>query len=296
MRNILAAVLLCFALQVFAESPIDSSNVESDNIIFDTDIFDSKPFIRFDIGVTQPLYRGFQGDDLDQFSALIGFEKNSIEGESLLGYSNYGIFGFILTDDTELLATQTENAQQFSLGAIGIANTKGYGWNFGGKSKLTLGVEDGTGFAQLGYNYDVPQDPDPYIGVFADRNAYENLQNTFGDDTRWTQYFRSYIKYQPIDLVSLDISYGRQVIYPRLLFWYWAASGIVSGSADVLADIFINRVLKSYENAVPVVHFILKTGLAFAFYQLQKDNMHWPINTAPALVTNNFNIGFAFHF
>ena len=296
MNRLLTVLIIILAFNAYSFSQEDSLDVDEGIIDFDSSIFDSKPFIRLDLGLAQPLYRGFQGDDLDQLFLVLGFEQYEEAGESILEYTNYGLYGVMLSDETELLATQTEGAQQFSLGAIGFTTSKGYGWQFGKNQKLILGIEDGIGFAQLGYNYDVPQDPDPENEVYADRNQYERLQYTYTDGTRWTQYFRSYIKYQPTDLVSLDVSYGRQIVFPRYLFWYATVSGLVSGTADGLTNIFVSRVMKSYENAAPIVHFVLKTGLAFAFYQLQKDNMHWPINTAPALTTNNFNAGLTFHF
>ncbi|GAB5466722.1 MAG: hypothetical protein Kapaf2KO_21580 [Candidatus Kapaibacteriales bacterium] len=293
MKKLLAVVSLMFALCISVFSQEHTLDVEDNIMTFDSGIFDSSPFVRLDLGVAQPLYRSFQGDALDQFFLVLGFERFKDHGESLIKHTNYGLYGVGLLDNTELLATQTDGAQQFNLGAIGFTTAKGYGWKLGESSRLILGIEDGIGLAQLGYNYDVPDNP--LEEILTDLNSYEKLKATYGDGTRLTNYFRSYIKYQPTELVSLDVSYGRQLVYPRVLFWYWTLSGIVSGTADGLANLFISRVMKSYEDAVPIVHFLLKTGLAFGFYQLQKDNMHWPINTAPALITNNFNIGMTFH-
>lgn len=296
MKNFLLTLtfIAFFSQSLFTQE--DTVDLDDDMIEFDPGIFESNPFMKFSLGVAQPLYRGFQGDNLDQISVVVGFERYKSEGENIIKHTNYGIYGVGLLDNAEILATQAEEPQQFNLGAIGLMSSKGYGWKLGESSRLILGIEDGTGFAQLGYNFNVPDDPDPENGVYSDKTAYERLQNTYVGETRWTEYFKGYIKYQPTDLLSLDVSYGRQIIYPRLQFWYWTVSGMAAGAADGLANLFVKRVMKSFEDAAPIVYYVLKTGLAFAFYQVRKDNMHWPMDTAPALITDNFNFGLNFHF
>ena len=66
--------------------------------------------------------------------------------------------------------------------------------------------------------------------------------------------------------------------------------------AQFLLDQFIDEIGESSPYAVPVVNFFLKNGLSYAVYELRKDKMNWPFDSAPPLCIDSFKFGLTFVF
>ncbi len=70
----------------------------------------------------------------------------------------------------------------------------------------------------------------------------------------------------------------------------------LEGGAEFLLDEFIDEIGKSSPYSVPVVNFFLKNGLSYAIYELRKDRMNWPFDSAPPLRNDSFKFGLTFVF
>ncbi|MBZ0195654.1 MAG: hypothetical protein K8G78_11275 [Deltaproteobacteria bacterium] len=78
-------------------------------------------------------------------------------------------------------------------------------------------------------------------------------------------------------------------VYEHHLFWYWTMSSIISGVADGIGSYFVDAVGRSSPMAKPIVHFIIRNGIAMGFKALKRNQMNWPFNTTAPL--NIFTIG-----
>lgn len=120
--------------------------------------------------------------------------------------------------------------------------------------------------------------------------------NDFGAALRYGESMRAGIDIRPIDNLSLNLGYAWDQVYPRHMFWEWAGSQIIEGAAAGIADVFIKAVGKSSPNAVPVMHFLLRNGIAAGFKALRSKDMNWPFGAVTPLDVHTFSIGATFTF
>ena len=59
-------------------------------------------------------------------------------------------------------------------------------------------------------------------------------------------------------------------------------------------EIFTKEVLESSPAAGPIVSFVLKNGLSYAFYTFKKQKMNWPFNTETPLTYETLKLGVTF--
>ncbi len=119
---------------------------------------------------------------------------------------------------------------------------------------------------------------------------YDNNVMKFGEA------YNSNISIRAFDFVSLDLNYNYGLIFPRHLFLKHIGSLIIEEAVTEILRSFIDKVFKSRPFAGPVVNFVLKSTLAFAFYELKKERMNWPIKTASPLSYDFYNLGLKFSF
>jgi hypothetical protein len=63
-----------------------------------------------------------------------------------------------------------------------------------------------------------------------------------------------------------------------------------------MLDSFVKEIVRSSPYSGPIVNFILKNGFAYAMYELRKEKMHWPFNSAEPLMYNSYKAGMTFTF
>ncbi len=125
-------------------------------------------------------------------------------------------------------------------------------------------------------------------------NSNSELQ-PYTEQFRFGSFFASGLNLS-FKYFSLDFQYQRAMIFPHHKFWYWLGSTLIEEISEELLDIFIKQVINSTPEAAPLVNLLLKSGLSYGLYELRKDKMNWPFNTAAPLMHQGFNIGISFTF
>jgi hypothetical protein len=97
-------------------------------------------------------------------------------------------------------------------------------------------------------------------------------------------------------LLALTASYEVAVVYPRHVFWPWLGSYAILNIATGLVSGFSDDIMRSSPAAGPIVYFLLKNGIAFAYYQGVKDKMNWPFTSETPMMLNTFKLGLSFTF
>jgi len=120
--------------------------------------------------------------------------------------------------------------------------------------------------------------------------GYFDEEFTFGTSTRGGLL----LQFGPI--VGLEAGYERAVAFRRLLLWKWAGSEVLEHVALGLVDEFVKKILDRRPAAAPIVNFLLKNGLSYAAYELRRDDMNYPFDTAPPLFTDSYKVGLRFTF
>jgi len=121
-----------------------------------------------------------------------------------------------------------------------------------------------------------------------------NMTNLFNKSFRFGNSVQGGIQFKFFNNLGIDASYERSIVYPRHLFWKWGASELIELIGQGLIDKFVEEILDSTPNAVPVVNFLLKNAFSFGIYELKQDKMNWPFETASPLAFDHFKIGITF--
>jgi hypothetical protein len=296
-------IFITMSLCAFAQDDSDSTEVDPEEIFGDLDSLEfdsfdldlglsrSSVFLNLDMGQANPLYKGFSGPELDQITATLGWEKYKEDGD-IKKYTAFGIFYSSFQNDMNLFGSDF-NGDNFDGYTVGLMDSKGYGWDLG-FTEIILGSETGYGWGKLGYNFDLDPlqiDPETNLPIPPNYTRYNDLQNTYREDNRYAEYFRAFTKIQFGEIISLDAGFERTIIFPRWLVFHQMVSGLTEGVAAGLTNQIIKRIKKKNENLVPILYFVMKNAVNFGFYQLRKDRMNWPINSAPALLIDTYKVG-----
>jgi hypothetical protein len=118
----------------------------------------------------------------------------------------------------------------------------------------------------------------------------------FNKTLRFGNSFQGGIQLKFINNIGIDVAYERSIIYSRHLVWKWGGSELIEATGQWLIDKFVEDILDSTPNAVPIVNFLLKNALSYGIYELRQEKMNWPFETAAPLVINQFKLGINFMF
>jgi len=237
---------------------------------------------------------GFSKNSLDRLSGKfsktnlaeirLGYtrEHNISSTESIMKYkSSYVGLSNISYKLAQESTTPDYNADMWRISA-GWDN--GYGYKPGQKSAIIFYHGNGVTWSNLKIKNSISNPADSVaLGMF--NNSFRFGQKTEGG-----------IKIQIIPQLVLNAGYERAQIFPRLLFWKWAGSAIIEVAGQAMLDEFIDKIVDSTPMAAPVISFLLKNGLSYGIYELRKEKMNWPFNTAAPILTDSYKVGITFIF
>jgi hypothetical protein len=165
---------------------------------------------------------------------------------------------------------------------FGAAWARGYGYQFadsGESPALILYKCDGLMWSHIDMHGNLAALPDG------------SLLGQFEDGIRFGTATEAGIRLRIAPLLIIDTGFERSIIFRRHVFWPWIGSVAVEGAGQWLLDRFVDRIMDSSPEAVPVVNFVLKNSLAFAFSQLRRQKMNAPFASEPPLFSEGLKIG-----
>jgi hypothetical protein len=209
-------------------------------------------------------------------------EDNISSTESIMKY-NSSYFG--LSNISYKLAQKSATADyDADMWRFAIGWDRGYGYKPGQKSAIIFYNGNAFTMSRLKINNYIP-------------DVADNLSlNMFRDAFRYGQKTEAGMKFQIIPQLVFNASYERAQVFPRWLFWKWAGGAIIEVAAQSMIDEFVDKILDSTPMAAPVISFLLKNGLSYGIYELRKEKMNWPFNTAAPFVTDSYKFGITFIF
>lgn len=257
----------------------DDSNFE---MSIDLDIFEH-PYIGLNYGMTR-LNNSLSTQnflDVGKASLKLGYvTQEQYKTDYVIKHKNKYILINNFTKD--LYKAKTLNPLEISAWQFGFGNEKGYGYKFGSSAIIPYTVSE--------YNW--TQIKTDLTKSGADSSLLGLYYNYF----RFGQTAGSGIQIQLVPLISLDANYSFGLTFPRHLFWKHLGSLVVEEIANSSLDWFIKKVFKFTPEAGPIVNFVLKSGLSYAFFELRKDKMTWPFNSTSPLTLESFTVGLKFNF
>lgn len=247
----------------------------------------NSPTMEFLYGTTQSsLVNNYKFADNFNIEARLGLTTTKVihNSNSVVKYD----FNYLsLNHVNEALGSATGN-EPYDIGTkswrVTISGNEGYGWKLGNQSAIILYSGNGMAWNSIKFT--------DSLETFAENVALRTLS----DGIRFGQQYEGGIKIKVFKYLTIGAGYETNQIYPRFLFWKWAGSGIIECTGHGIADWFIGKVKQSTPAVVPIVDFILHNAINYGLYELRKDDMNWPFETADPFVQNNFKVSMAFTF
>jgi len=286
-------LIISFSTLLHAQQE-DSLEVEEEFEEFDDD-FDTDFDVSVDIGIFEHPYIGLNYgmtqlksslsnqnfQEIGRVSLKLGYyTQENYDSDYLIKHKNKYIYLNYFSED--LYKAKIVQPVQISAWQFGFGNEKGYGYKFGPAAIIPYVVSDYS-WTQIKYDLSKTGPDSVLLGLYY-------------DFFRFGQTAGSGIQLQIFPLISLDANYSFGLVFPRHLFWKHLGSLVVEEIASSSLDWFIKKIIKFTPEAVPIVNFVLKSGLSYAFFELRKDKMNWPFNTASPLTHESFNLGMKFNF
>jgi hypothetical protein len=261
--------------------------------------FYGKPFIELNYGFGTPKLNKLVSKFTDVGAAEIklGYAtQDSYYSENIIEFHDK--YSFVSKFSSDLRSASTTIGEMKSeLWRFGFANRSGYGYRFDDISILPY-RSSGFVWSKLDM-IDYPAKI--YLLTYPPMSIDQATEDTralnrFHDAFRFGTLVEGGVRIEFASFASLDVGYEAAVIFPRHLFWKYLGSLIIEESATGILNHFIDEVADSSPYAAPVVNFLLKNGLSYAFYSLKKGNMNWPFATEVPLTYETFKVGLTFTF
>lgn len=242
------------------------------------------PYMDVNLGFSEPYYDkpDYNGNfgQIGIAEIKLGYEKHeSISNSDYVFEFEKDVFSLANATSDYFNPDITSGEIKSELWMLGIGDDEGYGYKIADEFKVILYSGKGISWNHLQFEengYAVPE-----AGI-------SNTPKVFGKQVRFGGYYNSGIRFKVFEHINLGAEYSQSFIFPRHMFWYWAGGELTEAIATGILDEFIEEIEESSPYLVPIVNVLFKTGLRYGLFELRKDNMNWPINTAPPFIFESF--------
>lgn len=293
---VLSFSLLSFS-NILAKSDQDTSWYWKDDNFFKpfkkkvANYFDiEKPYIEVSWGISNPSINKdkFDGkfESIYEADFRLGYyyKNNNEYDSSILDYSNnYFFIGH--TSSNIFNKKELNNNIEAWAWKLGFMAGDGYGYKISKDINLIF-------YHSLGLQWTKVD----FLNSDTSNFSQIDARQTYSDYFHFGEQWESGIKLQLFKFLSINANYERQVVYPRYMFWYWSMEKMIDAVGYGLIESFTYSIMKSSSWALPVMNFILKSGLSYGIYELKKVKMNWPFETVSPLMYDNFKIGLSINF
>jgi|GEM_PF-327573 len=227
----------------------------------------------------------------------------------IIRYKNGFIF---LSNFNKDFRSKEEDAIKLNaeLWRFGFGTMSGYGYQFGGSAIIPyqtnsmvwtrLDFQKPAGIQLFALNGKYPNTDVQLEGGFAPDGINQTEENEildqFNETFRFGQMTEAGIRVQVIPLLSFNAGFERSLVFPRFMVWKSLGSSVIEWVGLGAADFFTREVLNSSPAAGPIINFLLKNAVSFGMYQLRRDKMAWPFDSAFPLTIDSWKFGLTFSF
>ena len=216
--------------------------------------------------------------------AVMGFDNvRKVKDSDILRHQSNGLYVTYHMAGDEKPETFSVESWRF-----GFVSSESYGYAFN---------DDGVS----GFYLTASKAPLSWYGVSINGEGQQALDgydqlNRYPGSLRFGEAATAGLGVRVAEPISINAGFEWALAYERHIFWYWAGSAVVEGIADGLASWFVREVGESSPVALPIMHFILRNGVAMGFKALRQNEMNWPIGSAAPLNIMTYSIGVNVHF
>ncbi len=203
-------------------------------------------------------------------------------------YRNRYLFGSMYANSLSF-KNRNENNNSTKSWRFGLGTEEGYGYKIGKKSSIILYNSSSMNWTRYdeGITFELFEN-----GLISRKDMLHDFYRTF----RFGTSTEAGILIPISNMINLQAMYDRSIIFPRHMFWKYLGSAVLEGLGQSAVDGFVKAIMKSSPFAGPIVSFILKNGLSYGLYELRKEKMNWPFESAEPLFNESFKLGITFMF
>ena len=279
--------IILIAISLFISSHLSAQNYTDHKDHYKSFTLFDKPSIELTYG-TSDIYLNNTSNNLANAGMIelkLGFttKRKSYFGKNITGYENRYVFLGNASDKNNPKATGSGEINN-DLWRFGFGTKDAYGLKFG---SMEIMPYSSNSFAWSKFTYD-----NGTILTESDKDKYDNFNDAF----RFGSSTEGGINLQLTPGFSIQPQFESSIIFPRHLFGKQLMSSVIEMSGYYLIDNFTRKIMKNTPVAGTFVNFILKNAYDFGYYQLRKDKMNWPFNSAAPMRYYTYKIGLAFTF
>jgi hypothetical protein len=261
--------------------------------------FHGRPSIETSYGLPKLAIKSFNTDFIKPGAAelRLGYSTLREYEDYIIKYRNRFVF---LGNFSKDLSKTTNNSAKLNaeIWRFGVGWLEGYGYQIG-RSAIIPYTSNSFVWTRIKSNDYYVVDPAssfmPLKKVGLNENEAKTL-DLFNDAFRFGTMTEGGIRIQFIPLISVNAGYERAIVFPRHLFWKHVGSMAIEWAGIGAIDFFVNEIMDDSPAAGPIISFILKNGLSYGIYQLRREKMNWPFDSAEPLTIDTWRFGLTFTF
>jgi glycerophosphoryl diester phosphodiesterase len=248
--------------------------------------FQSRTLLELTYGQGNPKHSNFTSNfaPVGNWELKLGRSEINKFSQTNTSLNEWYIFFSYLNSNSALTKPEA-NEVSTEFYKFGFGRTEGYGYYwprisfvpFVSQSWLWTKLNDFE-FTQDGAQADLPPND-------------TEIMNRYSDAFRFSDRVLYGFKSDILSSVQLTANYETSIIYPRHLFYKWAASSILVEAGYLGIDYVLGKFVDDYPVVGPIINILVRSGYLYSYYLLRKNNMNWPFITETPLRYEGFNFG-----
>lgn len=247
-----------------------------------------KPFLGATYGYAMPKHSDLGAELANVGSAelVLGFsEIEPYDKKYVVSIDERYAFGSYAASDLDPFDEVGSSELDTRLYGFGIGNRLGYGYRIGAIELLPYN-QNAMAVTQVEWK-DRPTDLSAEDAALLDR---------FEGDYRFSTLAEPGAKVRLFKGLSVFASYEMRVVFPRYVFGKWVGSAIVQYAGQSALTYFADEIVNTSPIIGPLLYFVLKNGLSYAFYAAMKTDAYWPFSSETPLRMEAAKLGVSLTF
>jgi hypothetical protein len=244
------------------------------------------PYIEANAGYGTPNHVNISGafEQVGTVELKFGFTELKKYKKYIQSLDNRYVFATKISSDLINSASEGSDKIRSEMWRFGIGNRLGFGYEIGAFSLIP--------YHQMALTITKPE--------FSDTNAVSHgdieVLNRLQGDYRMGMTYEGGVQFYIAKSVSFNAGVEGAIIFPRYQVMKWAGSYALQAISLGAVSYFSEAIVNSSPFLGPIMYFVLKNGIAAAWYFAMKDQMYWPIDSEAPLAMETFRVGASFTF
>lgn len=244
------------------------------------------PYIEANAGYGTPNHVNINGtfEQVGIVELKFGFTELKKYKDYIQALDDRYVFATNISSDLMNSASGGSNKIRSEMWRFGIGNRLGFGYEIGNTSLIP--------YHQMALTITKPEFSDTNVLSQGDIELLNRLQG----DYRMGMTYEGGVQFYIAKSVSFNAGVEGAIIFPRYQFMKWAGSYALQAISLGAVSYFSEAIVNSSPFLGPIMYFVLKNGIAAAWYFAMKDQMYWPIDSEAPLAMETFRVGASFTF